>query len=179
MTTINQNEMMKLAFGLYDKGIEFKAKSFFDGIQFIIGDWDWDAICHSGSYGHEDGLIEVMGLPQCQDDVIGYLTAEEVLKMVDETRPIPESETIDYDCEPTSTPTPVKMRMTQKLADDLMDNLAYLAISANGRLPETEEELQTCENYAKKTFIHLCGEWEQTMGGTWKVVPNKNDSYDL
>ena len=62
MTTINQTEMMKLAFGLYDRGIEFKAKSFFDGIQFIIGDWDWDAICHSGSYGHEDGLIEVMGL---------------------------------------------------------------------------------------------------------------------
>ena len=173
MDTINQNEMMKLAFGLYDRGIEFKAKSFFDGIQFIIGDWDWDAICHSGSYGHENGLIEVMGLPQCQDDVIGYLTAEEVLKMVDGL----DSETIDHDCE--STPTPVRMRMTQKLADDLMDNLASLAISANGRLPETEEELQSCENYAKKTFIHLCEEWEKTMEGTWEVVPNKNDSYDL
>ena len=175
MDTINQNEMMKLAFGLYDRGIEFKAKSFFDGIQFIIGDWDWDAICHSGSYGHEDGLIEVMGLPQCQDDVIGHLTAEEVLNMVDGL----DSETIDYDCEPTSTPTPVKMRMTQKLANDLMDNLASLAISANGCLPETEEELELCENYAKNTFIHLCGEWEKTMKGTWEVVPNKNDSYDL
>lgn len=171
MDTINQNEMMKLAFGLYDRGIEFKAKSFFDGIQFIIGDWDWDAICHSGSYGHENGLIEVMGLPQCQDDVIGHLTAEEVLNMVDGL----DSETID--CEPT--PTPVKMRMTEKLANDLMDNLAALAISANGRLPETEEELQSCENYAKKTFIYLCGEWEKTMKGTWEVVPNKNDSYDL
>ena len=94
MDTINQNEMMKLAFGLYDRGIEFKAQSFFDGIQFIIGDWDWDAICHTGSYGYKDGLIEVMGLPQCQDDVIGYLTAEEVLKMVDELIP----ETINYDC---------------------------------------------------------------------------------
>lgn len=179
MDTINQNEMMKLAFGLYDRGIEFKVKSFFDGIQFIIGDWDWDAICHSGSYGHENGLIEVMGLPQCQDDVIGWLTAEDVLKMVDELRPIPESETIDYDCEPTSTPTPVKMRMTQKLADDLMDNLASLAISANGRLPETEEEFQKIEDYAKRTFLHLCKEWEGTMEGTWEVVPNKNDSYDL
>ena len=38
MTTINQTEMMKLAFGLYDRGIEFKVKSFCDGIQFIIGD---------------------------------------------------------------------------------------------------------------------------------------------
>ena len=173
MDTINQNEMMKLAFGLYDRGIEFKAKSFFDGIQFIIGDWDWDAICHSGSYGHENGLIEVMGLPQCQDDVIGHLTAEDVLNMIDGL----DSETIDNDCEPT--PTPVKMKITEKLADDLMDNLAYLAISANGRLPETEEELELCENYAKNTFIHLCGEWEKTMKGTWEVVPNKNDSYDL
>lgn len=84
MTTINQDEMMKLAFGLRDRGIEFSTKSFFDGIQIIVGDFDWDAICHSGSYGHENGLIEVMGLPQCQDDVIGYLTAEDVLKMVDE-----------------------------------------------------------------------------------------------
>lgn len=170
MDTINQNEMMKLAFGLYDRGIEFKAKSFFDGIQFIIGDWDWDAICHSGSYGHEDGLIEVMGLPQCQDDVIGYLTAEEVLNMVDGL----DSGTIDYDCEPTSTP--VKMRMTEKLANDLMDNLAALNISANGRLPETEEELQLCERYAKETFTRLCEEWEQTKGGTWEVTL---DPYDL
>ena len=170
MTTINQNEMMKLAFGLYDRDIEFKAKSFFDGIQFIIGDWDWDAICHSGSYGHEDGLIEVMGLPQCQDDVIGYLTAEEVLNMVDGL----DSETTDSDSEPT--PTPVKMRMTEKLANDLMDNLAALDISANGRLPETEEELQSCERYAKATFLRLCEEWEQTMGGTWEITP---DSYDL
>ena len=170
MTTINQTEMMKLAFGLYDRGIEFKAKSFFDGIQFIIGDWDWDAICHSGSYGHENGLIEVMGLPQCQDDVIGYLTAEEVLNMVDGL----DSETTDSDCEPTSTP--VKMRMTEKLANDLMDNLAALAISANERIPETEEELQSCERYAKATFLRLCEEWEQTMGGTWEITL---DSYDL
>ena len=173
MITINQDGMMKLAFGLRDRGIEFSVKSFFDGIQIVVGDFDWDAICHSGSYGHENGLIEVMGLPQCEDDVIGYLTAEEVLKMIDGL----DSETINHDYE--STPTPVKMRMTEKLADDLMNNLASLAISANGYLPETEEELELCENYAKKTFIHLCEEWEKTMEGTWEVVPNKNDSYDL
>ena len=173
MSKINQTEMMELAFGLRDRGIGFKTTSFLDGIQIVVGDWDWDAICHSGSYGHENGLIEVMGLPQCQGDVIGWLTANDVLKMVDELIP----ETIDYDCEPT--PTPVKMRMTQKLANDLMDNLAALAISANGRIPETEEELQSCERYAKKTFTRLCEEWEQTMEGTWEVVPNKNDSYDL
>ncbi len=173
MSNINQTEMMELAFGLRDRGIGFKTTSFLDGIQIVVGDWDWDAICHGGSYGHENGLIEVMGLPQCQGDVIGWLTAEDILKMVDELIP----ETIDYDCEPT--PAPVKMRMTEKLASDLMDNLAALAISANGRLPETEEELQSCERYAKRTFTHLCEEWEQTMGGTWEVIPNENDSYDL
>ena len=170
MNEINQTEMMKLAFGLRDRGIGFKMQSFLDGIQIVVGDWDWDAICHSGSYGHENGLIEVMGLPQCQDDAIGWLTAKDVLKMVDELIP----ETIDYDCEPT--PTPVKMKMTQKLANDLMDNLAALAISANGCLPETEEELQSCERYAKRTFTRLCEEWEQTMGGTWEIT---SDSYDL
>ena len=173
MTTINQTEMMELAFGLRDRGIGFKMQSYFDGIQIVVGDWDWDAICHSGSYGHENGLIEVMGLPQCQDDVIGYLTAEDVLKMVDELIP----ETIDYDCEPT--PTTVKMRMTQKLANDLMDSLAALAISANGRLPVSEEELQSCGRYAKETFLRLSEEWEQTMGGTWEITPDENNTYDF
>ena len=173
MSKINQTEMMELAFGLRDRGIGFKTTSFLDGIQIVVGDWDWDAICHSGSYGHEIGLIEVMGLPQCQGDVIGWLTAEDVLKMVDELIP----ETIDYDCEPT--PTPVKMRMTQKLANDLMDNLAALAISANGRIPETEEELQSCERYAKKTFTRLCEEWEQTMGRTWEVTLDEDNTYDF
>ena len=173
MTIIDQTEMMELAFGLRDRGIGFKMQSFFDGIQIVVGDFDWDAVCHSGSYGHENGLIEVMGLPQCQDDVIGYLTAEDVLKMVDELIP----ETIDYDCEPT--PTPVKMRMTQKLADDLMDSLAALAISANGRLPVTEEEFQSCERYARKTFLRLSEEWEQIIGGTWEITPDENTTYDF
>ena len=173
MATINQDEMMKLAFGLRDRGIGFKVQSFFDGIQIVVGDFDWDAICHSGSYGHENGLIEVMGLPQCQDDVIGYLTAEDVLKMVDELEP----ENINYDCE--SAPTPVKMRMTQKLANDLMDSLAALVISANGRLPETEEEIESCERYARETFLRLSEEWERIIGGTWEITPDENSTYDF
>lgn len=178
MTTINQDEMMKLAFGLRDRGIGFKMWSFFDGIQIIVGDFDWDAVCHSGSYGHENGLIEVMGLPQCQDDVIGWLTAEDILNMVDSLRPNPESEIINYDdCE--NTTTPVKMRMTQKLANDLMDSLAALAISANGRLPVSEEELQSCGRYAKETFLRLCEEWEQTTGGTWEITPDEDTTYDF
>lgn len=81
---INQDEIMALAFGLRERGIEFKARSFYNGMQILCD--GWDAICHNGSYGHEKGLIEVMGLPQCDGDVVGYLTAEEVLAMVDEAK---------------------------------------------------------------------------------------------
>lgn len=46
-----------------------------------------DAICHAGSYGHENGLIEIMGLDitveEYGDSVLGYLTAEEVLEHLD------------------------------------------------------------------------------------------------
>ena len=96
MGRINQNEMMALAFGLRERGIEFEIHSFFDGLQIRCD--GWDAICHNGSYGHERGLIEVMGLPQCGDDVIGYLTAAEVLAMVDDEWVDDEPSDIDDDC---------------------------------------------------------------------------------
>lgn len=157
MTTINQDEMMKLAFGLRDRGIGFSVKRFFDGIQIVVGDFDWDAICHSGSYGHENGLIEVMGLPQCEDDVIGYLTAEEILKMVDELIP----ETIDYDCEPA--PTTVKMRMTQKLANDLMDSLAALAIFLLMVVSRYQKKkLSLVKDMQEKLFFVLAKNWRKS-----------------
>ena len=46
------------------------------------GERSWDAICHDGSYGHELGLLEVMGerVVRVTDDAVeGYLTAEEVI----------------------------------------------------------------------------------------------------
>ena len=44
-----------------------------------------DAICHGGSYGHEEGLLEIMGLAaDPDDDVEGWLTAEEVFKRISE-----------------------------------------------------------------------------------------------
>ena len=43
-----------------------------------------DAICHFGSYGHEKGLIEVMGFPFCDEgDVAGFLTADEVIHQIE------------------------------------------------------------------------------------------------
>ena len=43
-----------------------------------------DAICHWGSYGHQDGLIEIMGLTHNGDMAEGYLTAEEVFNRIKE-----------------------------------------------------------------------------------------------
>lgn len=78
------NEMIALAIGLHERNISFNTRAFCHGLQIICD--GWDAICHEYSYGGEEGLIEVMGLPQCDGDVIGYLTATEVLKMVDELK---------------------------------------------------------------------------------------------
>lgn len=38
----------------------------------------WDAICQYGSYGYEDGLLEIYG--EICDDVEGWLTAEQVIE---------------------------------------------------------------------------------------------------
>lgn len=65
------------------------------------------------------------------------------------------------------------MKMTQQLANDLMDCLCALAISANGRTPETEEEIAMCQEYAQGVFLSLCEDWEETMGEAWEVIPMK------
>lgn len=46
----------------------------------------WDAICHYGSYGFEQGLIEVMGesVVRGEYSVEGYLTAEEIIQRLEE-----------------------------------------------------------------------------------------------
>lgn len=44
-----------------------------------------DVICHNYSYGGKEGLLEIMGLltpEEEQDDVVGYLTAENVLSRI-------------------------------------------------------------------------------------------------
>lgn len=65
----------------------FEVKEILDTPQVIFFDYDGnvigDAICHMGSYGHEKGLLEIMGLDideeEAGDSVIGYLTAKEVV----------------------------------------------------------------------------------------------------
>lgn len=43
-----------------------------------------DAICHWCSYGHQTGLIEIMGLTHNNDSVEGYLNADEVFTRIKE-----------------------------------------------------------------------------------------------
>lgn len=47
---------------------------------------EWDAICHRGSYGAEEGLLEIYGriVRRCGDSAEGYLTAEDVIERIEE-----------------------------------------------------------------------------------------------
>lgn len=44
----------------------------------------WDAVCHYGSYGYLQGLLEVYGSMEERDQPVGWLTAEEVMKRAKE-----------------------------------------------------------------------------------------------
>lgn len=48
----------------------------------------WDAICQRGSYGYELGLLEIYGEivdeEKDGDSVVGYLTAEDVIRRLEE-----------------------------------------------------------------------------------------------
>ena len=45
----------------------------------------WDAICQQGSYGYEDGLLEICGdIVETKDDIVeGYLTAQDVIERIE------------------------------------------------------------------------------------------------
>lgn len=61
----------------------------FDRHQIVVGKdmepgaCDWDIICHAGSYGCDQGLLEGMGTI-FEDGLEGYLTAEVVIKRIEE-----------------------------------------------------------------------------------------------
>ena len=44
--------------------------------------WTWDVICHMGSYGYEQGLLEMWG--KNMDEPEGYLTAKECFERIKE-----------------------------------------------------------------------------------------------
>ena len=47
------------------------------------GEVDWDVICHYGSYGYKEGLLEIYGnivRADLKDGVEGWLTADEIIE---------------------------------------------------------------------------------------------------
>lgn len=47
---------------------------------------EWDVICQRGSYGAEDGLLEIYGsivAPNAGDSVEGWLTADDVIARIE------------------------------------------------------------------------------------------------
>ena len=74
---------------LSNNRVGIETKPLYDGfitIIYVDDDRKCDFICHHGSYGHEDGLLEGKDGPFATDydSVTGYLTATEVVRMVTE-----------------------------------------------------------------------------------------------
>ena len=69
------------------------------------------------------------------------------------------------------------MKMSNELANALMDALACLAISANGGVEVdengepimTEEQEELVLTYARSAFTKICEEWEEEMGEKWEI----------
>lgn len=75
---------------LKSKKTKYQREDMDDGEQIIVfgdnGDRKWDAICTKYSYGHEKGLIEIMGdiaKKHAGDWVEGCLTAQDVIDRVE------------------------------------------------------------------------------------------------
>ena len=88
------SELDKLEKHLKDNGYEY-SRIDNDGAwgrhQIIVigqdGKESWDAICQRGSYGFEQGLLEIYGSIVTEEDgdsVVGWLTAEDVIKRIPE-----------------------------------------------------------------------------------------------
>lgn len=93
------SELDKLEEYLKEKGIEYERID--NHPDFPNGGWhqicvpcyeqefrQWDAVCHAGSYGYEQGLLEIMGIICPDHDVLGYLTAEDVIKRIEFTNAV-------------------------------------------------------------------------------------------
>lgn len=89
-------EIDKLCSFLIAENIPFEKQAFIDG--YIVGvpkldpkERKWDAVCHSGSYGHEDGLLEIMGTiltdeESEHDSVAGWLTAKTIISRIEKEK---------------------------------------------------------------------------------------------
>lgn len=84
-----KTEMNKLEDYLKEHSYMYGRTEIWDGEQIIvygesINDIKWDALCCSISYGGKEGLLEIMGeiVPE-GNDVLGYLKAEDIIKILE------------------------------------------------------------------------------------------------
>ena len=84
-------ELNKLLRYLNELGYHAEMRALWDGYQVCVydeaGNFLWDAVCHGFSYGSSNGLLEVMGLGMGElsdgDDVVGWLTADDIIKALE------------------------------------------------------------------------------------------------
>ena len=81
-------EFFRLKEMLEKENIPFIFRDLYDGFQICYPDVE-NKVCsvieHGGSYGHNQDLLEIMGLitdEETDDDVLGYLTAENVFSRI-------------------------------------------------------------------------------------------------
>ena len=69
-----------------------------------------------------------------------------------------------------------KMIMKEKLANQLMESLACVALSATGGIIRNEngdfnqEQIEFAEEYARETFYNILEAWEESMEKEWEIV---------
>ncbi len=86
---MNLKEVYRLKGMLTAQGIPFEEADVFGGKQLLYPAKEGrkcSIICHLSSHGREEGLLEIMGLLTPEeaeyDDVVGYLTAEDVFARI-------------------------------------------------------------------------------------------------
>ena len=68
-----------------------------------------------------------------------------------------------------------KMVMTEKLANQFLDTLTCIAISATGgAIQDTnghfnQEQIEFAQEYARQTFCNILEAWEDAMGKKWSI----------
>lgn len=68
-----------------------------------------------------------------------------------------------------------KMIMTEKLADQLMQDLMCVAISATGGAIQdsnghfNQEQIDFAHEYAKQAFCDILEAWEESMDKKWNI----------
>lgn len=90
MSELNKLEKYLKEHGIkYDRNDREKTEKALDFHQIVVYNDEkpiWDVICHTGSYGYEQGLLEVMGSivsKDVGDSVEGWLTADEIIKRLE------------------------------------------------------------------------------------------------